>query len=423
MAIAFIQYAQGTSGSGVANVSTSSLTLTAGNLAVVSVLVGNGTEQHVSSVTDSLGNAYTFAGTHIFNASLFGGAALEVWYCQNCLGGTTTVTANWSSAGGFSLIELGEYSGIATSGALDVAISSEGAGTPTIGPSSSTAQAEELVIAAVSTDSTGCVAAAGYTNRSSDLSFLDMVTSVAGAQSYNPSSCTSGNYVANLLTFKAASGPVVLRNYGLTQGSGTITSMSLNPAIVDVGGLVVINGAFGTIGSPVISSVTDTLGNVWFPIPNTYFINTAQNVGAGMWGSVITVGGTTTITINWSGGSVNGPGIALIEFGNVDTIDQSAGQAINSTPVTPTITTTESVEMLFAGMFTAGANPSPSGSWSRAYQDPFNMTMYQVVSSTGSFTGTQTGAGSQQFISNIASFYKSGAPPPSTPNTVVCFIG
>jgi hypothetical protein len=120
MAYAFVQTSPQILGGGGNNTLTSpSMTFTAGNLIIVAIAVGNGVEQHVSTVTDTLGNTYQRAtGSHIFASNVFSGTAVEIWYAMNVTGGATTVTVTWPSGGGFSIGYVTEWSGIATSSAL-----------------------------------------------------------------------------------------------------------------------------------------------------------------------------------------------------------------------------------------------------------------------------------------------------------------
>jgi hypothetical protein len=140
MAYAFVQTSPETTGSGTTIVSPS-MTFTTGNLIVVPIIVGNSTEQHVSSVTDTLGNTYHLAGgTHVFSSALFSGAALEIWYAQNITGGTGTITVSWPSAGGFSIAYFMEYSGLALTNSLQGTANASGISTTGSVTASTTAQ-------------------------------------------------------------------------------------------------------------------------------------------------------------------------------------------------------------------------------------------------------------------------------------------
>jgi hypothetical protein len=91
-----------------------SLTETAGNL-LVAVVYWNGSD--VAGISDRLGNTWNSVPVQDNAATA---TDVRIWYAQNIKGGanTVTVTQPWSVTLGFYLIE---YSGIATTNALDVA--------------------------------------------------------------------------------------------------------------------------------------------------------------------------------------------------------------------------------------------------------------------------------------------------------------
>jgi hypothetical protein len=89
------------------------ITPTTGNWLIVATWIGNGSQQTVSSITDTLGNAYSFCtGAYVFNGGVNSGTSLQLWYAPVTTGGATTVTVNWPSAGGYSNMSVAEYSGI-----------------------------------------------------------------------------------------------------------------------------------------------------------------------------------------------------------------------------------------------------------------------------------------------------------------------
>lgn len=105
---AFVNAVQGNnySGTNFATLSTTSITLTAGNL--VTVLVRGGS----CTVADTLGNVYTLRGQ--------GASAAPIWIfsCANCIGGATTITVTFTPAVNFISIVAMQFSGAATSGEL-----------------------------------------------------------------------------------------------------------------------------------------------------------------------------------------------------------------------------------------------------------------------------------------------------------------
>jgi hypothetical protein len=92
---------------------------TAGNL-LVAAFCNRDSGSVITSVTDDASNSYVQApGAYGTSTQL----ASDIWYAENCLGGATTVTFNISPTPGFNLgfCAVIEYSGVLSSGALDVA--------------------------------------------------------------------------------------------------------------------------------------------------------------------------------------------------------------------------------------------------------------------------------------------------------------
>ena len=116
MAIAYIQ------GNSHANGATSSTTVAVtlgatvgvGNMLAVSLGTVSNT---LSSVTDDKSNVYTV----VFNGSTStaSGFTFATAYCLNITNAPQTITATWSGSTSFSTILVDEFSGVATSSALD----------------------------------------------------------------------------------------------------------------------------------------------------------------------------------------------------------------------------------------------------------------------------------------------------------------
>ena len=94
---------------------------TAGNLNIV-VVGWNDITSTVTSVTDSLGNTYTQAGTHDHGSS----ARQAIYYAKNILAGSNTVTVTFNQAARFVDVRILEYSGLDTTNPLDVTASAAG---------------------------------------------------------------------------------------------------------------------------------------------------------------------------------------------------------------------------------------------------------------------------------------------------------
>jgi len=140
VAIAFVQQTTAAAKS-VTALAFPAITAAAGNALFVLVGVKSATVS-ISSITDNLGNTWT-------QVALRTGTSTReyIYYALNVAGGSTTVTVNFS-ASVTAAQNLSEFSGIATSSALDVAgagAQADASTSPATG-SVTTANANDLVI-------------------------------------------------------------------------------------------------------------------------------------------------------------------------------------------------------------------------------------------------------------------------------------
>ena len=98
--------------------------VTAGNLIVVSVS-GWPNLPTATAVTDSLGNAYSIAGTVLVSQ----GAYSAIYYSKNVKGGADTVTVTTPKSGGQISMAVAEFSGIDPVSPLDATAGATGSGT------------------------------------------------------------------------------------------------------------------------------------------------------------------------------------------------------------------------------------------------------------------------------------------------------
>lgn len=162
------------------NTVTRAITGVGTHLYVVQIVVATAANT-ISSVTDTLGNTYTF----LTNASGYSNTTLtpryEMWYAWNIIGGATTITATESAAGANSkIMYVREFSGIQfDADPLDVQKFGTGSSaSPTTGNSSATANKYELVVAGGGDagNGTSISVGAGYTG------FLSSATSPSEIQ-------------------------------------------------------------------------------------------------------------------------------------------------------------------------------------------------------------------------------------------------
>ncbi len=141
-----------------------------------------------------------------------------LWSALNIGAGANTVTVNPPGNDTYISCVASEYSGVATTSALDRTASNSGnSTTPTSGTTATTTQAAELVIACLSHNgsaATGIDLPSGYTNRyiqqnnstyqpgSAD----ELIVASTGAQSASWGTTASNNWFGVIATYKAAAG-------------------------------------------------------------------------------------------------------------------------------------------------------------------------------------------------------------------------
>lgn len=194
--------------------------VTAGNLLLL--IVGLGLSSDVTGVTDTLGQTWTKAKSQVQTTD---GGFVSLWYVENTAGGACTVQVAYASAANVRLIVM-EYSGVATSGALNQTNSAQADASSAVNAGAiNTTQPEELIVVAARNDTnTTFTAGAGYTLRTEQaaapntrLVYEDRVTSSSG--SYSGLMTSSGNllWAAVIVSFKgvgvaSASRPPFRRN-------------------------------------------------------------------------------------------------------------------------------------------------------------------------------------------------------------------
>jgi hypothetical protein len=205
MSIAFVQSLQATTGGaqpaslaqafGSNNV--------AGNFLVCVVRVYTGGGGIPIVLTDSLGNTWIHAGGFV-NAFV---AQIDVFYCENCLGGANTLTASLGS-GHYIRFAAAEYSGVATSSSLDVQNSATGTGTAANSGNVTTTNASDLLVGFCENDTNGALSVtpgAGWTQRElvDGESLCDQIVSSTGTYAFSATIGGSVSWGAGILAFKA----------------------------------------------------------------------------------------------------------------------------------------------------------------------------------------------------------------------------
>jgi hypothetical protein len=213
----------------------------------------------LNSVTSSPSNTWN-STTDINNS---GKVRIQCYYAMNVASGTTTVTFNFSASVNWE-IAIHEYSGVATTSALD---QQNGATGNSSSPSSGsvTPSVDGELIFGWTANSFGVnsyTAGSGFTQRQSDLGFYaseDQAQGTAGAISATwGQGGTTAQWAAKVLTFKATGGAVAKPHQLPTLGVGGMSRL-VRPAPFQRGG---DGGARWADSVPSISSLTDFEGTL-----------------------------------------------------------------------------------------------------------------------------------------------------------------
>jgi len=176
-----VQTASGTETASSTSLSGSFPTQTGGgDLLVLSASEYNGATNHITSVTDTAGNAWKLIGSYNVAGHNSNG---EMWYAANA-SPTLTVTVHNPSAA-FVSFEVQEFAGVAASGPLDVATGTSNTSTaPNSGAVTSTATNELAVgfIAGHNNAQAITVTSPGYTAQSQQTTTGSTATVITGYQ-------------------------------------------------------------------------------------------------------------------------------------------------------------------------------------------------------------------------------------------------
>ncbi len=389
MAIVSVQHTSGTSGTFVNSFTrTYGSTVTAANF-LLAVIAYEGPT--TSTVADSNGNSFTLA---IRKASGFG-SGVEIWYCENCLGGASNVVTATGS-GQFVVIgmAIAEFSGVATSSSLDqTANNVPGSTTAPSSGNVTTSNAGELYVGAVMCDAT----ANTFTEEATWTGLYNtpnMDGDIGGAAEFLIGGA-GGTYAATwslsgATTCRAAAIATFLNAGG---GGGSITN------VTDAAGTTIThvptNHGAGTVVVKVVGSGTNfQSGDTW----------TVSNSGGSWSFNAKTVNSTTNVTITSNCPAAASPPVgatgtltitnttlSLSTTLTVSTPTLAISPTSGNTSTTPSLTAT-GANTLWANETAAGLL-SESGGTGASIGTPTvtnNTAISAVTLTTGSASGTLT---------------------------------
>jgi len=257
---------------------------TAGNW--IGVCIRAGLQNEAFTVTDAKGNTYHKAFQ--FNQT---GGTLGIFYAENIAGGANTIRVS-DTASATLRFEILEYSGVVTSGSLDVTAIAQGNGSSASSGTATTTVNGDLVLGAITTSgATSFTAGSGYRIEESvpaepytKLIAEDRIQTSAGATSASASLGMALNWAAGLAAFKA------------------VRKITASPATVNFG-----NVSIGSSSSQTVTLANSGRANV--TISNIVISGACISVSGVHVGLVLTPGQTATLTVTFApavSGSVSG---------------------------------------------------------------------------------------------------------------------
>jgi len=191
--------------------------------------------------------------------------------------------------------------------------------------------------------------------------------------------------------------PVVVQTTGNAGDVATAGPYSQAFGSNNTAGNALIMGAWTSVATGQTASVTDTQGNVWFPISALY--NSSSSAQLWIYMCVNCKAGANTVSISVSGSPTAGNVFCIAEISGVNAVDQLATSLAlgNGTTVTmPSITTTQAnsiVISLIQNANTALSTVSQTQLGAVPGATSFSNAQYVVEASTGTYNGTFASAG------------------------------
>ena len=340
---------------------------TAGNW--IAVCIRAGAMNEAFSITDSLGNTYRKA---IQLNQTGDGDAVAIFYAENIAAGVNTVTVSETIPATLRFAIM-EYSGIATSGSLDVTAAAQGnSASPNSGNAVTTANGDLLLGVIMTSDAGAYTAGSGYkiegnipAEPNTKLIAEDQIQGSAGTVSASVLLGATDMWAAGLAAFKAASKAAGSGGVSLMQrasldarstGSGTLAFPSNNTA----GNWIAVCIRAGAMNEAF--SITDSLGNTYRKAiqlnqtgdGDAVAIFYAENIAAGV--NTVTVSETIPATLRF----------AIMEYSGIATSGSldvtAAAQGNSASPNSGNAVTTANGDLLLGVIMTSDAGAYTAGS-------------------------------------------------------------
>ncbi len=342
----------------------SSLTLpkavTAGDLLVAGITTNDAGTDPVTGVSDGANGSWTRA-----TSLAYGNGHVDLYYLQNSKAGSLTVALAGSGGGALT---VAEYSGIATSAALDQVSSATGSGSALkAGPTATIGGSGELVVGlgGQSNVGSGLTAGSGFTLRESAVSnwwavngLEDSLSTSSSGQSMTMTSGSAQYFGAVVAVFKAGG-----------TATGPAAALNLSPTATPVNHPVTASAAASTAGANPISSYTFSFGDGTTAGPQSSATATHNYTAGGLY--------TVSVTVTDSVGATS-----------IATAQESVGQPTAALTVTPS----------------SGSAPLPVTANASGSTDPIAITGYTFSFGDGTTVGPQTAATATHTYSAAATF-------------------
>jgi len=241
---------------------------TAGNW--IGVCIRAGAANETFRVTDSRGNTYHKA---IQFSETLDGNSFGIYYAENIGGGANTVMVSDTASATLRFAIL-EYSGVATSGSLDVVAATQGnSATPNSGVTATTTANGDLLLGAIMTANPATfTAGTGFVIEESvpaepgaKLIAEDEIQATAGAAMASATLGAADIWAAGVAAFKpAGSGPPTLATPTFNPGAGTYSSAQTVTISSTTSGATICyttNGTTPAANTPGTCSTGTTLAN------------------------------------------------------------------------------------------------------------------------------------------------------------------
>ena len=295
-----------------------------GNLLIVAATWNTDTITGVLS--DNLGTNTWTAGPIVKDTTKV--TTAEAWYCSNCNPGTRVFTLTLSSATTYVKMVAAEYSGIASSGALDGSSGIFTASSTTLQPGSFTTTHNGDLIWQWAVCDSGCTtgssgkftAQSGLSLVAADTLGVDLqavqsgIQATAGAIDPTITSPLSFGYISIGMAFETATAgtiPSGIRILSMGHRSTSDETASSRVFQFPCRGTALALAFTSGAGSPMrsISAISDSNGNTWVQPSGSPFVDSENNDVVALWYSLgVNCNADETLTLTMTGTNSGGNG-------------------------------------------------------------------------------------------------------------------